>query len=234
MPQNRRPCALIRRLTSVIAALLLALPAAAWNYSGHRIIAEIAYERLTPQARARVDRDDPRASGLQPHLHARSNRRDQGRSRRACPLCLRSRGPLAGQISTATTASMTSWLRMPSRLRFCPAFPDMMRHPRLALFRHRDFGGRHARDRTAASSSDDRASAFAGRNRDRRFAAGRLRSALAGAPGRRCASAAASHQPVPEIPAQRRRGRKLCVRRAGPKPAFAVGRRGRSARSELR
>ncbi len=47
---------LIRRLTCVIAALLLALPAAAWNYSGHCIVAEIAYERLTPQARARVDR----------------------------------------------------------------------------------------------------------------------------------------------------------------------------------
>ena len=53
---------LIRRLTSVIAVLLLALPAAAWNYSGHQIIAQIAYERLTPQVRARVDqmiRDHP-------------------------------------------------------------------------------------------------------------------------------------------------------------------------------
>jgi hypothetical protein len=46
---------LLRRLTSLIGALLLALPASAWNYSGHSIIAEIAYERLTPQARARVD-----------------------------------------------------------------------------------------------------------------------------------------------------------------------------------
>jgi hypothetical protein len=46
----------IRRLTSFIGALLLALPASAWNYSGHCIVAEIAYERLTPQARARVDR----------------------------------------------------------------------------------------------------------------------------------------------------------------------------------
>src|SRR5579872_5641100 len=46
----------IRGLTALLGALLLALPAAAWNYSGHSIIAEIAYERLTPQARARVDR----------------------------------------------------------------------------------------------------------------------------------------------------------------------------------
>jgi hypothetical protein len=45
----------IRRFTALIAALLLALPAAAWNYTGHCIIAEIAYERLTPQVRARVD-----------------------------------------------------------------------------------------------------------------------------------------------------------------------------------
>jgi len=47
---------LFRCLTTIFAALLLALPAAAWNYSGHCIVAEIAYERLTPQARARVDR----------------------------------------------------------------------------------------------------------------------------------------------------------------------------------
>ena len=46
----------MRLVTAVIAALVLALPAGAWNYSGHQIIAEIAYERLTPQARARVDR----------------------------------------------------------------------------------------------------------------------------------------------------------------------------------
>ena len=53
---------LIRRLTCVITALALALPASAWNYSGHQIIAEIAYERLTPQVRARIDqmiRDHP-------------------------------------------------------------------------------------------------------------------------------------------------------------------------------
>src|ERR1700683_2442399 len=55
MPQNRS-MASIRHLTAATAALLLALPAAGWNYSGHSIIAEIAYERLTPQARARVDR----------------------------------------------------------------------------------------------------------------------------------------------------------------------------------
>src|SRR5579864_4721979 len=56
MPQNRGAMFLFRRLTAIIAALLLALPAAAWNYPGHFIIAEIAYQRLTPQARARVDR----------------------------------------------------------------------------------------------------------------------------------------------------------------------------------
>jgi S1/P1 Nuclease len=58
---------LIRRLTSLVAALLLALPAAAWNYSGHCIIAEIAYERLTQKARARVDqmiRDHPDYNGI--------------------------------------------------------------------------------------------------------------------------------------------------------------------------
>ncbi len=46
----------MRNFAAAIAALVLALPAGAWNYSGHSIIAEIAYERLTPQVRARVDR----------------------------------------------------------------------------------------------------------------------------------------------------------------------------------
>jgi S1/P1 Nuclease len=46
---------LFRCVTAATAALCLALPAAAWNYSGHWIVAEIAYGRLTPQARVRVD-----------------------------------------------------------------------------------------------------------------------------------------------------------------------------------
>jgi hypothetical protein len=38
-----------------IAILFLALPASAWNATGHRAIAAIAYEHLTPAARARVN-----------------------------------------------------------------------------------------------------------------------------------------------------------------------------------
>jgi hypothetical protein len=38
-----------------IAILILTLPAAAWNATGHRIISAIAYDRLTPAARAKVD-----------------------------------------------------------------------------------------------------------------------------------------------------------------------------------
>jgi S1/P1 nuclease len=45
----------MRLLRFATAILILALPAMAWNYSGHRIVAEIAYQRLTPQARLRVD-----------------------------------------------------------------------------------------------------------------------------------------------------------------------------------
>jgi len=45
----------MRLLRSAIAILTVAFPAAAWNFSGHWIVGEIAYERLTPQARARVD-----------------------------------------------------------------------------------------------------------------------------------------------------------------------------------
>ena len=42
---------------STFAAMLLSLapPALAWNATGHRLIAAIAYDRLTPKARARVD-----------------------------------------------------------------------------------------------------------------------------------------------------------------------------------
>jgi hypothetical protein len=38
-----------------VAILYLASPAAAWDGAGHRIIAAIAYEHLTPSTRARVD-----------------------------------------------------------------------------------------------------------------------------------------------------------------------------------
>ncbi len=38
------------------ATLYLASPAVAWNATGHRIIAAIAYQRLTPKTRARVDK----------------------------------------------------------------------------------------------------------------------------------------------------------------------------------
>jgi len=38
-----------------IATLFSALPAYSWNATGHRVIAAIAYQRLTPKARARVD-----------------------------------------------------------------------------------------------------------------------------------------------------------------------------------
>ncbi len=50
----------MKRCLSLVAASLsilfsLARPAVAWNATGHRLIAAIAYDRLTPKARARVD-----------------------------------------------------------------------------------------------------------------------------------------------------------------------------------
>jgi len=47
-----RPLGLIAAFTST---LYLAVPAQAWNATGHRVVAAIAYDRLTPQARAQVD-----------------------------------------------------------------------------------------------------------------------------------------------------------------------------------
>jgi hypothetical protein len=39
----------------LLGLLLITLPLQAWNAAGHRIIAAIAYDHLTPQAKARVD-----------------------------------------------------------------------------------------------------------------------------------------------------------------------------------
>jgi hypothetical protein len=43
------------KLRLVLCALLAACPAWAWNAAGHRIVAAIAYDQLTPATRARVD-----------------------------------------------------------------------------------------------------------------------------------------------------------------------------------
>jgi hypothetical protein len=43
------------RLSLPFLALSLALPALAWNGTGHRVCAAITYDHLTPKARARVD-----------------------------------------------------------------------------------------------------------------------------------------------------------------------------------
>jgi hypothetical protein len=44
-----------KHVFSVAGLLLLALPLHAWNATGHRIVSAIAYDHLTPKARARVD-----------------------------------------------------------------------------------------------------------------------------------------------------------------------------------
>jgi hypothetical protein len=56
--ERRAPVSLrgaIRFIAVAILALALAPPAPAWNYVTHRVIAAIAYDRLRPAARARVD-----------------------------------------------------------------------------------------------------------------------------------------------------------------------------------
>jgi len=49
---NRR----IQRAAGLLLVLLLAVPSFAWNAAGHKAIALIAYNQLTPTVRARVDR----------------------------------------------------------------------------------------------------------------------------------------------------------------------------------
>ncbi len=53
MPPIRR--GLIRNVALVLALMMFAAPAFSWNFSGHWVIAAIAYDRLTPAARAKVD-----------------------------------------------------------------------------------------------------------------------------------------------------------------------------------
>ncbi len=45
----------MRWIVACLALVNVAVPAGAWNDAGHRAIAAMAYARLTPQARARVD-----------------------------------------------------------------------------------------------------------------------------------------------------------------------------------
>jgi hypothetical protein len=65
------------------AMLYLASPASAWNATGHRVVAAIAYERLTPAARTRVDellRHHPDYASL---LTADAPENPEGRARAA-------------------------------------------------------------------------------------------------------------------------------------------------------
>ena len=45
----------MRKLLSILALFALCRPTPAWNGTGHRIVAAIAYDALTPSTRARVD-----------------------------------------------------------------------------------------------------------------------------------------------------------------------------------
>ncbi len=113
----------MRLFRFVIAVLTLALPAAAWNFSGHWIVAEIAYERLTPQARARVDELIRRHPDFQLFMGASP----------AEPVAV-------SQYAFVRAASWPDQILSDSRFYdparadsqptpLLPGFPDMLRHP---------------------------------------------------------------------------------------------------------
>jgi len=112
----------MRLFTGFTAALCLAWPAAAWNFSGHWIIAEIAYERLTPQARVRVDE--------MIRLHP-----DFERFTRDAPRDPAARSRYAFVQAAAWPDQLRNDVRFYDEARpeaaptpLLPGFPDMMRH----------------------------------------------------------------------------------------------------------
>ncbi len=112
----------MRLLRSLIAILILAVPAAAWNFSGHWIVAEIAYERLTPQARARVDeliRRHPDFEMFTKDAAADPAARARYAFVRAASWPDQLRSDIRFYDETRTDAQPTPLL---------PGFPDMMRH----------------------------------------------------------------------------------------------------------
>lgn len=113
----------MRLLRLVTAILILTLPAAAWNFSGHWIVAEIAYGRLHPQARVRVDETIRRHPDFEMFI----------KDAPADPAAL-------ARYAFVRAASWPDQIR--SDVRFydethtdmqptplLPGFPDMMRHP---------------------------------------------------------------------------------------------------------
>ncbi len=113
----------MRLLCLVTAILILTLPAAAWNFSGHWIVAEIAYGRLNPQARVRVDEMIRRHPDFEMFI----------KDAPADPAAL-------ARYAFVRAASWPDQIR--SDVRFydethadmqptplLPGFPDMMRHP---------------------------------------------------------------------------------------------------------
>jgi len=127
---------LLRRFTSLIGALFLALPASAWNYSGHSIIAEIAYERLNPQARVRVDRlirDHPDYNRI--FIQGAPGATEDDPAALARYAFVRA-APWPDQIIYSDNRFYDELAPNPQPTPLLPGFPDMMRHRAWHYFNH--------------------------------------------------------------------------------------------------
>lgn len=112
----------MRLLRFVFTILTVALPAMAWNFSGHWIVAEIAYERLTPRARTAVDdliRRHPDFEMFAKDAPADPEARSRYAFGQAASWPDRIRGDERFYDETRAGAQPTPLL---------PGFPDMMRH----------------------------------------------------------------------------------------------------------
>jgi hypothetical protein len=113
----------MRAILAVLAVLTAAVPAPSWNAAGHRIIASLAYDHLTPTARARVD-DLIRRHPDYPTLFLRNAPADPAERARAAFLAA-SEWPDVIRTDARFYDDAQPGARPTPRL---PGFPDMARH----------------------------------------------------------------------------------------------------------
>ena len=165
-----------------IAILYLASPAAAWDGTGHRIIAAIAYERLTPNTRARVDaliRAHPDYAAFTNGAPADAAARARAAFIAAAVWADNIKGDRRFYDDTKSDAQPTPTL---------PGYPDMKRHTNWHYYDKPYTPDGARRQEVVCAECAHRDAAIAEGNRPRAAGARRVRSAVDRAHHRRSAA----------------------------------------------